>query len=129
MLSLKAHAIVTGLLFAAIVIIAMVGNILHDQGVLADGSAMQMIAKIVFFSLFLVFGYSCIPLMVKFVLSGQQKIGNADVPLVRAMVAREARIIIVFWLLITAGLAIAIPAAIMDGFFDSDPAAMQALPK
>jgi hypothetical protein len=129
MLTLKAHAILTGVLFAAIVVFAMAGNVLHDQGILADSSAMQLGARVIFFSLFLAFGYSCIPLMVKIVLAGQIKVGNGEQPLVRAMVAREAHIVIVFWLLITAGLAIAIPAAIMDGFFDSDPAAIQASPK
>jgi hypothetical protein len=48
---------------------------------------------------------------------------------VRAVIAYETRIIIVFWLLITAGLAIAIPAAIMDGFFDGDPVPPRASPK
>jgi hypothetical protein len=129
MLSLRAHAIVTGALFAAIVVIAMAGNVLHDQGVLADGSEIQLVARVVFFSLFLAFGYSCIPLMVKIVLAGQINIGNGDQAIVRAVIAYETRIIIVFWLLITAGLAIAIPAAIMDGFFDGDPVPPRASPK
>ena len=80
-------------------------------------------ARVIFFSLFLAFGYSTIPLMVKIVLAGQVKMGNSDVALVRAARAWETRIIVVFWILITLGLAIAVPAAIHDGFFDVDPAA------
>jgi len=124
MFSLKVHAIITGALFAAIVVLAMIGNVLHDQGLLPDNSASQMAARVIFFGLFLAFGYSAIPLMVKLVLAGQVKIGNEDVTLVRSAIAQQTRIIIAFWVLITAGLLIAIPAAIHDGFFDSDlPAA------
>ena len=123
MFSLKVHAIVTGTLFAAMVVMAIIGNVLHDQGFIPDSSAAQMAARVIFFGLFLSFGYSAIPLMVKFVLAGQVKIGNEDVTLVRAAIARQTHITIVLWILITAGLLIAIPAAIHDGFFDTDPPA------
>ncbi len=122
MLSLRAHAWITAALIAAIVVFSIVGNVLHDQGILKDGSGVQSVAKYIFFGLFLAFGYSAIPLMVKLVLAGQAKIGNADVALVRTAQANETRLIIGFWALITAGLALAIPAAIKDGMFDTDPA-------
>jgi hypothetical protein len=118
MLSLKSHAIITGSLFAAIIVMAIVGNVLHDGDYLPDSSTSQLAAKIIFFSLFLAFGFSCIPLMVKLVLAGQITIGNADNGIVRLAAAHESRIVVVLWLLIGLGLAIAIPAAIRDGFFD-----------
>jgi hypothetical protein len=118
MLSLKSHAIITGSLFAAIVVMAIVGNVLHDSGYIADASASQFAAKIIFFTLFLAFGFSCIPLMVKLVLAGQAAIGNADVGIVRYVAAHETWIVIGLWLLIGLGLAIAIPAGIRDGFLD-----------
>jgi hypothetical protein len=111
MFSLKVHAIIAGALFAAIIVMAIVGNVLHDQGLLPDNSASQLAARVIFFTLFLAFGYSTIPLMVKIVLVGQVKVGNAEVGLVRAAVVRQTRIIVAFWILITLGLAIAIPAA------------------
>jgi hypothetical protein len=118
MFSLKTHAITTGGLFAAIVLMAMIGNALHDSGYIADSSSSQLAAKIIFFTLFLAFGFSCIPLMVKLVLAGQTTIGNADVGIVRFAAAHETWIVIVLWLLIGLGLVIAIPAAIRDGFLD-----------
>jgi len=121
MFSLKTHALITGGLFAAIVVMAIVGNVLHDSGALADGSSSQLAARVIFFGLFLAFGYSVIPLMVKLVFAGQVKIGNADVAIVRALAVRQTKIIVAFWVLISLGLAIAIPAAIHDGFFDTDP--------
>jgi len=123
MFSLKVYAIITGALFAAIIVMAIAGNVLHDQGLLPDNSGSQVAARVIFFGLFLAFGYSTIPLMVKLVLAGQDKIGNADVGIVRTLAAHQTGVIVAFWTLITLGLAIAIPAAIQDGFFDADPAA------
>jgi hypothetical protein len=123
MFSLKVHAIITGALFAATVVTALIGNVLHDQGLLADSSTEQTAARMIFFKLFPAFGYSAIPLMVKIVLAGQVHIGNGDVGLVRAVAKHQTGVVIVFWILISLGLAIAIPAAIHDGFFKTDPAA------
>jgi hypothetical protein len=118
MFSLKIHAIITSGLFAAIVVLAVLGNVLHDAGYLADSSATQMAARIIFFSLFLAFGFSCIPLMVKLVVAGQVSIGNGDVGLVRLVAAHQTGVIVTLWVLIALGLLIAIPAAIVNGFFD-----------
>ena len=128
MFSLKTHAIITGSLFAAIIAMAILGNVLHDSGYLPDSSAAQLAAKIIFFTLFLAFGFSCIPLMVKAVLAGQTVIGNGNVGMVRHVAANEKLIVIILWLLIGLGLAIAIPAAIQDGFFDSSPNATDGRP-
>jgi len=119
--SLKTHAVIAGGLLASIVVLAMIGNALHDSGYLADSSMAQRVAQVLFFALFLAFGFSCIPLMVKAVLAGQVSIGNADVGVVQAARKHETRIILAFWLLLALGLAIALPAAIMDGFFDAGP--------
>jgi hypothetical protein len=61
--------------------------------------------------------------MVKLVLAGQVAIGNGDVGIVRAVAAHQTGIVIGFWLFLCLGLAIAIPAAIQDGFFGPVPAA------
>lgn len=121
MFSLKTHALITAGLLVAIIVLAMVGNVLHDGGYLPDSSTAQRAAQIVFFTLFLAFGFSSVPLMVKLVLDGQMTIGNADVGLVQAATKHETRIVLGVWLLLALGLAIAIPAAIEDGFFDASP--------
>jgi hypothetical protein len=123
MFSLKTHAVITGGLFATIVAMAAVGNVLHDQGWLPDSSANQFAAQVIFFGLFLVFGFSCIPLMLKLFIAGQMAIGNGDVGVIRAVSAHQTGIIFGFWLFLGLGLAIAIPAAIQDGFFGPVPAA------
>ena len=124
MLSLKAHAIISGALFATMIVGAIVGNIAHDSGLLRDGSTVQFVVMITYFTLFVAFGYSMIPLMVKLVLKGQGAIGNSNVGVVRVAVANERTIVIAFWVLITLGLAVALPEAIKDGFFSPDPASV-----
>jgi hypothetical protein len=121
MFSLKAHALITGGLFAGIIVMAMIGNVLHDSGYLPDSSAAQLAARVIFFGLFLAFGFSCIPLMLKAFIAGQVGIGNGDVGIIRTIAAHQTGIVIGFWLFLAAGLAIAIPAAIHDGFFDATP--------
>jgi hypothetical protein len=121
MFSLKAHAIITGGLFAAIIAMAMIGGVLHDQGYLPDSSATQLAARIIFFGLFLAFAYSTIPLGLKLFLAGQTVVGNADVGIIRAVAAHQTGVVIGAWLFISLGLAIAIPAALRDGFFGYTP--------
>ncbi len=121
MFILKTHTIITGGLFAAIIVMAVIGNALHDMGYLSDSSAAQLTAKVVFFASFLAFGFSCIPLMLKLVLAGQVAIGNGEVGIVRAVAAHQTAIVIGFWLFCLLGLAIALPIAIRDGFI-SEPA-------
>jgi hypothetical protein len=121
MFSLKTHAIITGGLFAAIIVMALAGNVLHDRGLLADSSANQFAARVIFFGLFLAFGFSCIPLMLKLFLAGQVAIGNGEVGIIRAVAAHQTGIVVGFWLFLGLGLVIAIPAAIQDGFLGSTP--------
>jgi len=51
MLSLRTHAIICAGIFAAIIVLAMLGNALHDNGIVEDGSTIQLTAMILFFGL------------------------------------------------------------------------------
>lgn len=117
MLSLRAHALITGGLFAGIIGLAMVGNALHDQGLLPDSSEVQIGARVVFFGLTLALFFSAIPLMVKLVLGAQARV-NAGRPAVQRLIARERSIVFGMWGLTALGLAVAVPAAIDDGLFE-----------
>jgi hypothetical protein len=121
MLSLRAHAIITGAIFAFIVAIAGLANILEASGIIKQPDEPQTWAMVLFFALFLALGYSAIPLMVKVFLAGQVMIGNGNVAIVKAAAAHQTAIVVVFWSLCTAGLVLAIPAAIDDGFFGPGP--------
>jgi uncharacterized membrane protein YGL010W len=71
--------------------------------------------QIFYFALFLAFGLSAIPVIVMIVLRGQRGVAAAPIA---AMVRNQKIIIWTMWILILAGAAIAIPAAVHDGFFD-----------
>ena len=118
MLTLRTHSIITASILAAIIVLAAIGNALHDNGLLADSSGMQTASAIVFFGLCAALGFSAVPLMVKLVLGVQVRIGNAGRPLIAGLIVWERAIVFALWALIALGLAIAVPAAIIGGAFD-----------
>ena len=118
MLSLRTHAIICASIMAAIMVLAMLGNALHDSGIVEDGPTVRLTAMILFFALTVALMLSAIPVMVKLVLGFQVGIGNAGHPVVAGLIARERLIVFFLWGLIALGLVVAVPAAIIDGAFD-----------
>jgi hypothetical protein len=121
MLSLRAHALITGAIFALIVVLAGIGNSLISLGIVAAPQEPQAWAMAIFFLLFLALGYSAIPLLLKLFVAGQARIGNGNVAVIRATAAHQTAIVLAFWAVFTAGLALAVPAAIDDGMFGPGP--------
>lgn len=131
MFSLRTHLLISAGLLVALVSLAAAGSALQASGVITDPGALRWPVMILFFGLFLAFGFSLVPVIVKSVMGFQTRIGNDDVPAVRAAARAQNLIIWVMWLLMGAGLLIAIPAAIADGFFAPEPhpgQAMRSLP-
>jgi hypothetical protein len=116
MLSLRAHAWICAGLLAALFAIPIAGNVWAGSGGQLP-KALQRPFMIGYFALFLAFGLSAIPVMVKAVLRGQEKLGNANEPLVAGAIRHQAAIVWAMWLLILGGLAIALPEMVRDGFF------------
>jgi len=117
MLSLRAHLIICGLLFAALVLLAPLGGALQASGLVKNPTALRLPVTVLVLGLFLAFGFSCVPVMVKLVLGAQRRLGNADVPAVAAALRLETGIIWGIWALMAVGMVIALPAAIADGAF------------
>jgi hypothetical protein len=115
MLSFRTHIIVCACLFAALFGIPIVGNIVQAMTTATVPHAAQLPFMIGYMILFLAFGLSAIPVMVMAVLRGQAKIGDGApfAPLAR----HQNKIIWAMWILILAGIAIALPAMIQSGFF------------
>ena len=118
MLSLRAHAIICASLFAALIGIALLGNALQASGTIRDLGAYKLPFLILLFVLFVAFGFSAIPVMVKLVLGFQRTAGNENIPAVAGALAAEKWIVYGLWGLMTAGVAVAIPAAIQGGLFN-----------
>jgi hypothetical protein len=121
MFSLRTHAFISGALFAALILLAILGNLLNGGRPLKDPMLM-MGARILFFGLFLALAFSLIPLMLKIFLAAQLKIGNGELGFVKALAGHQAAVVWVVWGIFIAGLAIALPAAINDDFFGPDAA-------
>jgi hypothetical protein len=98
------------------------GDAVTTAGIVKNPDAYQVPAKIVFFTLFVAFGFSLIPLMVKLVLGFQVLVGNGNLAPVKAAIKYWAWIVGVLWALMAAGLAVGLPTAIRQGFFNNDSA-------
>jgi hypothetical protein len=115
--SLRTHALICGGLFAALIGSAIAGNALQAAGVIPPAGAGPVVI-VVFMALFVAFGFSCVPVMVKLVFGAQKKLGNADKPAIKAVLSAETVIIWALWTLMALGLVIGIPAAILSGAFN-----------
>lgn len=112
---------ISGGLFVAILLAVIVGDALIASGVVRSPAALETPAKIVFFTLFVAFGFSLIPLMVALVLGGLDQIGKGlNVQPFKPLIARPGWIIWPIWVLMALGLAVALPAAIQAGFFGNE---------
>jgi hypothetical protein len=119
MLSLRTHALITAGFFAGLLLIGWGGNLLDAFGLVPDEPALQIAALIVLLGLCAGLAFSAVPLMVLTVLRFQVTIGNANRPIIRMMIAHQRIIVFVMWGLMAAGLLLAVPAAILDGAFDT----------
>ena len=121
----RTPALVAGAIFTALLLAAFARNALIASGAVKDPSAFETPAKITFFTLFVAFGFSLVPVMVKLVLGFQVAIGNRNVAPVRAAVDYSWWIVGAFWALMAFGLAVGLPAAIRDGFFEGESSPAQ----
>ncbi len=116
----RALALISGAILATIILAALVGNALQEAGLVKDPGALEGPAKLTFFTLFVAFGFSAIPLMVRLVLGAQILLGNANVPPIRALIAHPGCVVWPLWTLMALGLAVGLPAAIRQGFFSTN---------
>jgi hypothetical protein len=76
-----------------------------------------MLAKLVAFGFFLVIAFAAMPLMLRFFLFAQRRIGNESLPMVRSLGEHQTAVVLAVWGLFLLGLAVAMPAMISDEFF------------
>lgn len=121
MYSLRTHVIICASLFALLIGIAVIGNVVQRAGVAPPTGLFKYVLAGVFFLVFFAFGMSAVPVIVKLVLGAQQSVGNENVEVVRAAVRHQNRIIWIMWGLISLGTVIAVPAALLDGAMGDGP--------
>jgi hypothetical protein len=76
------------------------------------------IGKIIIFILFLAFGFSIVPLMIKLFIYLQGVIGNSELWLVKMLNDNYWTAVGIVWGIFILGFLIALPAMMKDGFFD-----------
>jgi hypothetical protein len=118
MFSLRTHVVISAVLLALLILIPVVGNVVSPAGVQVLGPFTRVF-QVFYLGIFVAFGLSTIPVIVKTVLGAQVRLGNQDKAPVAAALRHQNRIIWVMLGLIVAGSAIAIPAMILDGGFDT----------
>jgi hypothetical protein len=119
MLSLRTHSLIFAGFLAAVILLGTGGNVLLAMGFGPEFERAQLVLRIVFFGLVLAAGFSLIPVMVKLVLGFHVAAGNASRAPMQFLAAQQNRIVWGFWALLAVGLAIAVPAAVEDGFLES----------
>jgi hypothetical protein len=114
----KTYLIVFGTTFALIIISAIIGNILEANGTLNKlGPNAVTVVKAFYFTLFCVLVLSIVPVVLRYFITMQIKIGNADFFMIQWLRAHEKGVVYGFWLFCLIGLCLAVPAVIKDGFF------------
>lgn len=108
------------------IVLSIAGNAIESHGLVTspeERAKAESIAITVAFVLFLVLGYSVVPLFVRVFILGQIKVGNGDFPPVKALRQYEKYFVLGVWIFFTLGFLIALPAMVADGFFQAAPAA------
>lgn len=117
MFSLRTHALISGGLFALILVLGWGGAALQASGVIEHPEALQTPMKIIFFTIFIVFAFSLIPTMVKAFIAGQGAIGNAEKGPIKLIERHQLAVIYGIWGIWILGFAVALPTMIRSGFF------------
>ena len=126
MYSLRTHVWIFLGLLAAVVLLGLAGNLLAAAGFQPALTELQLPLQILFLGLVVALALAFVPVMVKLVIAFQLRAGNGDLALVRSVATRQKAVIWVLWILMLAGLAVALPAMIRDGFFSAGPAPAEA---
>ncbi|MBI4559114.1 MAG: hypothetical protein HY706_16135 [Candidatus Hydrogenedentes bacterium] len=91
----------------------------HGVNTNPEGSSLaETVTKIVAFALFLLLGFSMVPIFLRLFIRGQTKIGNGDLWPIKLLRENEVRARVAIWLVFALGFLMALPAMIADGFFE-----------
>jgi hypothetical protein len=107
--------------FALIPLSDYIFNFLESNGILTKvtiASNDLSPRKIFQFMMFLIAGFSAFPVVVRFFIFMQIKIGNSELPLVKFLQAHEQACVIFVWCFLIIGLCIALPGSIEDFTID-----------
>jgi hypothetical protein len=111
-MAVRGWAIAAGASFALTVALGIVGSVLEARGIASPAVRTTVIAAAI--AAFVVIAVSIPPLAMRFFLAGQVAIGNGEASVIAFMLRHEANIVRGFWVLMAAGVAIALPHILRD---------------
>ncbi len=119
-MSTKVYVIILVSAFSIFILSAVINGVLESRGIdytqRLSPQALNAI-NIFYFITFLAIGFAIMPLMLKFFIWGQIKIGHGDLSIIKWIVANENIVVYCYWGVCVLGLIIALPSTIKDGFF------------
>jgi len=117
-MNIKICLIIIASTFGLMIAGAVIVNILESNGTLKTLSPEGIAAiKWTYFILFCIMGFCLVPVVIRYFISAQIKIGNGGHSLIKWLQASEQTVIYGFWCLFVIGLSIGLPVAVKQGFF------------
>ena len=112
----KISAVVGVASFAGIFVWGLIFQALLRLGILRNPDRIEPYIKTEVFFLFCVFGFCCMPLLMRVFIAGQHTIGNTDVGMVRFLREHFVGVTLGFWAFLLLGLLVALPVMWTDFF-------------
>jgi len=112
--------IILAVSFGLMIFGAVIGGIFESSGTVTRETLSpktSITILIIYFMLFCAAAFAFVPLVVRFFIVMQIKIGNGEFFLIKWFQVHEHAVIYGLWIFMVVGLCIALPAAIKDGFF------------
>ena len=116
-MNVKFYGVIAACAVGALIAFSIVGKIVENSGIAADPQSYrlaQMAAIVTGLILFFVISYAGVPLVVRFFILAQIKIGNGEHPTVKFLTRNEKRIVYGFWIFFALGSLLAVPAMIYN---------------
>ena len=108
----KIYIIIFASSLGLLVLWAIVGGILESRGVTVDPATVKAVS----FILFLILGFTIVPLMIRLFILGQIRIGHGDLAIIKFLRAHERTIVYCIWGLYLIGLIYLLPLIKRDIF-------------
>ena len=119
-LSIRPYLIIIGSIILLFLAIGLIRYIVFGKDLPAFDRKYGSIMKGIVFFLFLVVCASLVPICIKGFLYSQVKAGNSNSSLVQLISRSPMTVVYGVWIIILAGMLIALPAMFKDGFFTRD---------
>ncbi|MBN1495634.1 MAG: hypothetical protein JXA07_02625 [Spirochaetes bacterium] len=108
----KIYIIIFASSLGLLVLWAIVGGILESRGVTVDPATVKAVS----FILFLILGFTIVPLMIRLFILGQIRIGHGDLAIIKFLRAHESAVVYCIWGFYLIGLIYLLPLIKRDIF-------------